>query len=285
MAVADLLLTLTVMPYSVAYMFHGSLWIGGTLGNITCKALFYVIPVSISAAILTMTLISIDRFYAVFYPLKGKLFQKPKALSGIIWIVSFVLMIPYIFLFQISFTESLGVFQCLQAWPWSYSALKIFHICIFVILYAASFFIMSVIYFLICRKLWFRKIPGNVTDQNRAAAKRSKRKVVRLLIIICVVFALCWFPTYVNHYFRYVRSDQRYMFIPMNVQVVFYFFAHANSAINPCLYVLLSEKFRKNILTFVTCSAAFDFSKRIIAVKTAPHSAWKGNVLQSVEGH
>ena len=67
MAVADLLLTTTIMPFSVAFLYRRSLWIGGTLGSITCKALFYVMPVFISASVFTMMLISFDRFYAVFF--------------------------------------------------------------------------------------------------------------------------------------------------------------------------------------------------------------------------
>ena len=77
-AAADLLLTVTLMPYQVAYLYVLIKWMGGMLGTIICKALFYLIPVSIAATVLTMMLISFDRFYALFYPLKQKIFRKPK---------------------------------------------------------------------------------------------------------------------------------------------------------------------------------------------------------------
>ena len=66
MAAADLLLTITLMPFQVGYFYRGFTWIGGMLGTITCKALFYLIPVSIATTVLTMMLISFDRFYAIF---------------------------------------------------------------------------------------------------------------------------------------------------------------------------------------------------------------------------
>ena len=253
MTVADLLLTITIMPFSVAYLYRDTLWIGGTLGSITCKALFYVMPVFISASVFTMMLISFDRFYAVFFPLKEKFFQKPKVLSAIIWILSFGLMTPYVLMFQLNETQP-GVYHCLQEWPWAppndtgltetYRVLKSFHICVFVIVYALPLSITIIIYSLICRKFWQRKIPGNVTDIKLAAEKRLKRKVTRLLVITCVVFAVCWFPVYVNHYFWYVRRDQLQR-LPLKVQLPFNWLAHANSALNPCLYILLNEKFRK----------------------------------------
>ena len=102
--------------------------------------------------------------------------------------------------------------ECVQVWPWddpndptfreTYRVLKIFHVIVFVMLYALPLPITVIIYFLICRKLWSRKIPGNATD-NRAAAEKAKRKVARFLVIIVVVFALCWFPVYVVIFFWY----------------------------------------------------------------------------------
>ena len=261
MAVADLLLTCTVMPFSMAYFYRNSRWIGGTLGNITCKALFYVIPIAIAATVFTMMLISFDRFYAIFYPLKEKIFRKPKILSASIWVLSVVLMIPYVLLFQVNYVPTNDTYECMQVWPWAdenhtledtYSVLTKFHIVVFVVVYAFPLSITIVIYFLICRKLWLRKIPGNVTDRNRAAAEKSKRKVVRLLVIICVVFAVCWFPVYVNHYFWYVRPDKVHL-LPVEVQFIFAWIAHANSAINPCLYILFNAKFRKEFFAIFTC--------------------------------
>ena len=253
MAVADLLLTITIMPFSVAYLYRGTLWIGGTLGSITCKALFYVMPVFISASVFTMMLISFDRFYAIFYPLKEKFFQKPKVLSAIIWISSFGLMTPNVLMYQTNEIRP-GVYYCLQKWPWAppndtdftetYKVLKSFHICLFVVLYALPLSVTLFIYFLICRKLWLGKIPGNVTDSKIAAENRLKRKVTCLLVITCVVFAVCWFPVYVNHYFWYVRPDQSHK-LPLRVQMLFIWIAHANSALNPCLYILLNKKFRQ----------------------------------------
>ena len=137
MSVADLLLTLTVMPFPVAFLYRGSLWFGGILGNITCKALFYAIPISISATVFTIMFISFDRFYAVFYPLKEKVFRRPKIFSAIIWISSFLLIILYVFLFQVRFNPIQNVYQCMQVWPWAdpndltfketYRVLKPFH--------------------------------------------------------------------------------------------------------------------------------------------------------------
>ena len=115
-----------------------------------------------------------------------------------------------------------------------------------------------------------------MTNTNLAAEKRLKRKVTHLLVITCVVFAVCWFPVYVNHYFWYVRPDQKHKW-PMTVQMLFNWIAHANSALNPCLYILLNEKFRQkfqatlhNLLQFGSsknnCSDTKSNNKRFLTV-------------------
>ena len=259
MAIADLLLTVTVMPYSVAYLYRNSRWIPGVLGTITCKALYYIMPIAISSSVFTMLFISFDRFYAIFYPFKEKVFRNPKILSAIIWISSVILMLPYVFSAKVNYSHIHMDYLCENSWPWGNrgKGTTIFHIVVFILVYALPLSITIVIYSLICRKLWLRKIPGNVTDGNRAAAEKSKRKVVRLLVILCAVFAVCWFPVYVDHYFWYVRPDLVKL-LPMEVQFYFTWIAHANSAINPCLYILLNARFRKELMARFACCPCLD---------------------------
>lgn len=251
MAVADLLLTVTAMPFSVAFFYRRTVWLGGTVGTITCKAVHYAIRVSIAATVLAMTLVSFDRFYVVFYPLRGKFFRKPRMVSAVIWVLSFILMIPTVFFYQVKFSTSENANVCRgHAWLSNHSR-KIFHICIFFILYAFPLGVMAVLYVLICRKLWPGKIPESASGRSRAVIEMSKRKVVRLLIIIVVVFALCWLPTYVNHYCFFVRPEHGHK-LPAEVQYVSFWLAHANSAINPCLYILLNYNFRKRLVSVLS---------------------------------
>ena len=108
MAIADLMLTCTMMPVQVNFI-HGDVsWIPGILGNVTCKLMFNIIPVSIAATVFTMMFISFNQFYSIFYPLKQNVFRKPKILCTIIWILSLVLMVPYLLLHQIEYVPQLN---------------------------------------------------------------------------------------------------------------------------------------------------------------------------------
>ena len=110
-----------------------------------------------------------------------------------------------------------------------------------VVLNAWPLSITIVIYILICRKLWLRKILGNVTTTNRAAAQTFKLKVVRLLVVIAMVFAICWFPKFCGHYIWFVRPEVCNL-LPGEVQLCFLWLAHANRAINSWLYLYPVKK-------------------------------------------
>ena len=160
LAVADLILTLTVMPNSVWFMyFDHNRWFGGTMGTITCKLIFYAIPVSIAASVITLTIISIDRFFAIFFPLKLTLFHKHKTITMVIWFVSLLAVTPYLLLFTVG--KPGDYYVCQPEWPWSkdpketYLVMRAFHIFGFIAFYALPLLITAVVNCLVARRVWF----------------------------------------------------------------------------------------------------------------------------------
>ena len=161
------------------------------------KLLAYAMAVSIAASVITLTIISIDRFFAIYYPLKLTLFHKHKTITMLIWSFSLLTITPYLLLFKV---KKLGVYYvCLPVWPWSkniietYLAMRAFHIFGFIGFYALPLLITAVVNCLVARRVWFHKSPGN-SSSNRAS-KAARRKVIRMLAIIMVGFALYWLPT------------------------------------------------------------------------------------------
>ena len=229
LAAADLILTLTVMPYSVLLMYFDR-WFGGTMGTITCKLFCYDILVSIAASVITLTIISIDRFFAIYYPLKLTLFHKHKTITMIIWSVSLLAVSPYLLLYQVE--KFRDHYVCLPEWPWSkniietYLVMRAFHIFGFIVFYALPLLRTALVNWLVARGVWFHKSPGNASS-NRAS-KAARRKVIRMLAIVVVGFALCWLPCYINHYFKFFQPAV-WKKIPIEVRMFNFWLGHANS--------------------------------------------------------
>ncbi|XP_022786008.1 octopamine receptor Oamb-like [Stylophora pistillata] len=66
MAIADLLVGLVVMPWSIAQVHTDGLWmIPGVFGKVMCKGVVYIAYATLTASILCLTFMTVDRYYAI----------------------------------------------------------------------------------------------------------------------------------------------------------------------------------------------------------------------------
>ena len=247
MAAADLLMTFSAMPYSVAYTYVASRWFGGIMGMITCKLLHFAIALSIAASILTLTVIALDRFFAVAYPFKRvSVIRHIPTANMLIWLVSVLCMSPYLYYYKSNLLED-NNYHCFVLWEPladSFTASRIYFSFIFIALYLVPLLFICIFYSIISFKLWARRIPGNPTEVNLRKEELSKRRTIKILIIIVVVFALCWLPAHLMHFFIFFEDKT---FNKLSLLIIFGI-SHVNSAINPYLNIVLNRNFRRPFL-------------------------------------
>ena len=248
MCVANLLVTLFAMPYSTLYLYLQYYWLSGDLGNVTCKLTHFSYALSIAASIFALLLISLDRYHAVLHPFRRRplLLRSTRVASLGIWFFSCACMTPYLFQFRV-IKQGLSSFCVLNWSPLdTVIASRTYFITVFIFLYSLPLIAIGLAYSLIGKNLWHRKIPGQQTLSNRRVAQQSKRKVVRMLIIVVVVFALCWIPAHIMHFLSYFQRDTYYSLHPLVLLMAFWL-CHANSAISPWLFLGLNHNFRQGI--------------------------------------
>ena len=244
MAVADLLVTLVVIPYTMSDFYTHGVWpMTGLFGQITCKAVLYIAFFTITASILCLTFMAVDRFYAVVYPFRQLLwFRRPKVLTPIVWLLSMALMSVVLLFVVLESDPENSNRRCVAKFTIfgdESRAIRGVFIHFFVINYLLPVSVISVLYTITARKLWFHEAPGDNLNQNRQRQQQTKRKVVRMLIIVFTAFALCWLPGQVFQLYLVVTEWARDLKI---VQTVCYWFGHNNSAINPWLYIGLNRR-------------------------------------------
>ena len=116
------------------------------------------------------------------------------------------------------------------------------YIYFFVINYLFPTIIISTLYIETARKLWFHRAPGDVLSQNRQHQEKiTKRRVVRMLIIVFTSFAFCWLPGQV---FQLLWASTKWAQNFPTVKLVCLWFGYNNSAINPWLYIGLNTNMR-----------------------------------------
>ena len=97
-------------------------------------------------------------------------------------------------------------------------------------------------------RLW-KQAPG-----GRASAEsiNNKKRVVKMVLIVVILFALSWLPIQVILLLRSMHFYVNNTFT-VTFQIISHILAYSNSCINPILYAFLSEPFRKGFWSVITC--------------------------------
>ena len=257
MSVANLLVTFVAMPYSVSLLYVTT-WFPGVFGMVLCKTVHYSYALPIAASILALLLSSLDRYYAVVRPLeRTPLFlRRVPCTTTLIWLTSVVVMSPYLVFMRVVNVQ--GVWLCARDLG-SYGidtiqASQYYFIFLFVFLYTLPLLVIAVTFFLIGRKLWLRRIPGQQTSASARSLERSKRKVVRMFIILISTFAFSWIPAHVMH-FMMMFDRALFAAVARPVQLLSFWFCHLYSAISPFLFIGFNDKFRAGFRKIFGCAS------------------------------
>ena len=246
MAVADLLIAVLVMPLNITYFYVFPL--KKVLEAFRCRFYYYATYVSFLASIFCLIVIAFDRYYAVVHPFRRIIwFRKPKIITPIIWISSMALMS----IIPVGFKLVRG--RC----GIEISLILPFYASFFAFGFLLPFAVISVLYTLIARKLWLHEVPRdhNVSETQREQ-EIPKKKVIRMLIIVVVVFVVCWLPIHVYQLQDGVSmavSRGGAMWDPYVIIYICYWLSQANSAINPWLYIGLNGKMKAAFKDMIRC--------------------------------
>ncbi|XP_001627648.3 neuromedin-K receptor isoform X2 [Nematostella vectensis] len=288
LAASDILHAVVVCPLSIGAFFYKGVFPGGDFGLAVCKLQAYLLTVPISVSVLTMTVISFDRYLAIVHPLKRAL-----SVKAVTWVVSFIwLASGALFAYEIVRFKLLplgnGDVICGVDWgfgPGIESSLAKADMMIKLVLhYILPLLIMVVLYTIILLYLWQRKAPGEFNDSHQKRLEIQKRKVIKMLVTIVTVFAVCWVTVHVNHVMVVVDRQMFDCQVPLWVIMFMYMVAHSNAAINPCLYLVFNQSFRegfKNIFNKVhrrqiTISERNSTIREVISGATAiPNSGYE----------
>lgn len=247
MSVSDLIITLLPMIWEVVSLQY---YTDGTwpMGPFMCSLTYMCVYISVASSILSLTVISFDRFFAVLFPLKQQITRHLLPILLIsIWIVSFAFASPTLFAQRLMIDQNKT--YCAEIWKPPFDPTespKHYTIILFVGLYAIPLTVMAVLYSTIAIKLWRRSIPGNRSRRADRQAMKQKKKVLKMLVCVIMVFAVCWFPVFCSQFLiffnpYYLRCPFSF---PQWLQFLAFFMQYLSSAVNPLVYFAFSYSFR-----------------------------------------
>ncbi|XP_024222587.1 orexin receptor type 1-like isoform X1 [Bombus impatiens] len=304
LSVADLLVTTICMPVAVSQAIS-IVWIHG---EIMCKLSSYLQGVAVAASVFTISAMSIDRYLAIRSPMAfRRVFNRRSTVLVIValWLVALIIFAPVLRamtlhspsmeLSNISFHGSWTMTRNFSQNTSRVSHLPpVFYICsedfkplgiqaplfgavCFVLVYAIPGFVVILSYSMMGRTLCARKPPfdcdsveGSASSQQSFRLVRERRRIAWILLLLAVFFALCWLPYNVLMLLidlgavggKTTRDALSYCL----------FLGHANSALNPVVYCVMTRNFRRSI-SEILCCGTHGFTRRKLRHRSAQGTA------------
>ncbi|XP_068082551.1 galanin receptor 2b-like [Anabrus simplex] len=252
LSVADLLVTLICMPMAVGVAVT-RLWL---YGQFMCKITFYLQGVSVGASVFTITAMSIDRCLAIRHPMAfRKIFSRTTTLIviALLWIVSIVIFLPLLWVRTLEVVEFQGYEYPYCYEQWVDSNRTIYDTVCFVVVYAVPGSVVIMCYSMMGRRLCAISPPfdGDSVDSMASTKQgrslvRERRRVARILLLLAILFAMCWLPYNVMALVLEYYSDgeNKGDLTILNFSLLL---GHANSAINPIIYCFMTRTFRSTV--------------------------------------
>ena len=207
LAVSDLLVTCLNVPFNI--MRH--VMYDWPFGETLCHMVNFSLMVSVYVSTYTLTSIALDRHRVVLKPLSHRM-SKTLAVGLLvsIWVLAILLSLPFgiyttvedfpLILKQEGIPVISIVRRCRTDYPSPSSRFEQYlTVATIVLQYCLPLALIGVAYGRIVQSLWSRTHVGAVTANQQMSQARAKRKSIKLLIAVVVVFALCWLPLNLYH--------------------------------------------------------------------------------------
>ena len=253
LALADMMVAVAIASqYVIARTYHHPY---STSGDYFCRFLTggNFIWIGGVASGFFLTVIAVERYLAITRPIRDRFRLTTRRLTLVItigWILAIIYNLPLFFVVKL--VEDRGN-HCTESWSPYENLGKAFTVACFFVYGAIPIATMVTLYSRVLYKLWKGSIRATLLSEQ--ARIRSKLKVTKMVIVVSILYAICWLPNLVI----YMLSK----FTPDLLGHGSYFFAHTfvisvvlvalNSAVNPFIYALHSTNFRKHIKGALCC--------------------------------
>ncbi|XP_073457319.1 chemerin-like receptor 1 [Aquarana catesbeiana] len=215
------------LPLTVAYIALDYHW---PFGTFMCKIHLFALYLNLSASVLQLTVISIDRCISVVLPVWCRNHRTVRLAVKVIlalWIVSFLLSISY-FIYTDIFDVSDTIVVCYVDW----SMLNTQVIMRFIILFVIPFTII-----IFCYTVIFLRIQRNL--------RVTSTKPFKVIAAVIISFFICWIPFHVFTIMDSYGMHHDLRAVDSIGYVISHSLAYSNSCVNPLLYVFIGQNFKQ----------------------------------------
>ncbi|XP_062855715.1 proteinase-activated receptor 2-like [Trichomycterus rosablanca] len=243
LALADLLFVIW-LPLKIAYHFNGNNWI---FGETLCKVLVGSFYSNMYLSIIFIACISVQRYWAVVHPLSDKLNSRVAGfVSVLVWVIVWLLSIPLYLYDQTIKISNINITTCHDVAYYSQSQ---FPVAYFLTMGVVGFVVPCIVC-VVAYVLMFYHLRNSIIDGN---SKEKKKKAIRLMIVVLVLFLVSFTPSNVLLMVHYSKLSAGLNDDVYGLYIVALCLSSLNSCIDPFVYYFISEEFRNHVKNTLMC--------------------------------
>ncbi|XP_053711611.1 melanin-concentrating hormone receptor 1-like [Synchiropus splendidus] len=242
MSIVDVLFLLG-MPFLLHQLLGDGTWhFGATL----CTVITALDSNSQIVSTYILTAMTFDRYLATVHPIRFNYIRTPYVavlVIVLVWVLSlFTIMPVWMYAGLMPLTEDLVA--CALLLPNPVTDTYWFTLYQFFLAFAIPLAIICVVFLKILQHM-----STSVAPLPPRSLRVRTRKVTRMAVTICLAFFICWAPYYILQLVHLgVQKPSIAFSYAYNIAISM---GYANSCINPFIYIMLSETFKRQLLRAV----------------------------------
>ncbi|XP_032070004.1 proteinase-activated receptor 1-like [Thamnophis elegans] len=246
LAFADVLFA-CVLPFRIVYHFSGNDW---PFGPAMCRFVTATFYCNMYCSILLMTVISIDRFLAVVYPMQSlswRTLRRASVVCVAIWLVSIAAVVPLFITEQTRNILPLNITTCHDVL--NESDLQAYYRIFFTIFFSFFFFVP-----LIVCTVCYVCIIWCLSSSNIAIKSGKRGRALLLSVAVLSIFIICFGPTnllLLVHYAHFAYSNYTgniYFAYLLSVCI-----SSVSCCIDPLIYYYASSECQRQLSNLLCC--------------------------------
>ncbi|KAM3622729.1 uncharacterized protein V6R79_002467 [Siganus canaliculatus] len=241
LSIVDLLFLLG-MPFLIHQLLGNGTW---HFGAAMCTVITALDSNSQIVSTYILTAMTLDRYLATVHPIRFNYIRTPCVavlVIGLVWALSLLTIIP-VWMYAGLMPLPDGLVACALLLP-NHTDTYWFTLYQFFLAFAIPLAIICLVFFKILQHM-----STSVAPLPPRSLRVRTRKVTRVAVAICLAFFICWAPYYILQLVHLgVQKPSLAFSYAYNIAISM---GYANSCINPFLYIILSQTFKRQFLRAV----------------------------------